>query len=217
MISVLLPSRNRIRLLDRSVWSLRNSASSAKSFEVLVAADEDDDPTAEEARVLGCTVIRTERFGWSGMHHYMNALADIAQGEWLMLWNDDAVMQSTGWDQVIHRSPPGVLHMNTNHIPELNVFPVVSTKIIRAMGHFSLSPHCDSWVFDAATEAGCVVRIDVDALHDRFDMTGNNDDSVYRHSQSSYQSSAYYQMVNKGLVSRDAQIMREVVASWSAQ
>jgi hypothetical protein len=47
------------------------------------------------------------------------------------------------------------------------------------MGHFSLSLHNDSWVEVVARDAGIMVRVPIRIVHDRADLTGNNDDGVY--------------------------------------
>lgn len=211
MISVLLPSRQREFLLRRSVQSLLGNAADPSGVEVLVAADQDDPGTVSIGEELGARVFVSSRHGYHQMHLYVNELARNARGEWLLLWNDDAVMQTPNWDSRINESPVGVLHPRSNHIASLNVFPVVSSKIIKALGHFSLSPHCDSWIFDAASEAGCVHPVDIDTLHDRFDMTGRNSDLVYQESQQGYRVQEYYDLVAQGLISRDAQLIREAL------
>ena len=39
-----------------------------------------------------------DRLGYKNLHEYMNALWVQASGEWLMLWNDDALMETKDWD-----------------------------------------------------------------------------------------------------------------------
>jgi hypothetical protein len=39
--------------------------------------------------------------GYDSLHEYYNELASKATGDWLMLWNDDAVMETEGWDEKI--------------------------------------------------------------------------------------------------------------------
>lgn len=140
MISVLLPSRGRPDLLRSSLYSLRGRASKPDSFEIHVAFDADDPDTASAATFLA-NMHRTTRFGYAGLHHYFNLLADKAAGDWLYLWNDDAVMLTDGWDDIINeRKPDTVLHTIIK-----TRFPVIPAAWVRHIGHLSLSRHCDTW------------------------------------------------------------------------
>lgn len=111
-----------------------------------------------------------------------------------MLWNDDAIMHTLNWDQLVDDYPVGVLYPTNNHrSPTYNVFPIVHRKLVDAMGHFSLSNHCDSWLSDVAAAAGCLRSApNIFIEHDRFDLTGNNDDETFRSGQKEYTTGAYY-------------------------
>lgn len=176
-ISVLVPSRERPELLKRSIDSLGDG-----DLEVLVALD-DDDPRLADYAGLG-TVLVGPRHGYGSLHSYYNQLAARASGDWLFLWNDDCVMETENWIDVI-RSYDGhmvVLNPRTNHDNwkiDMNVFPILPRKMVQLMGHFSLSRHNDSWIEYVARDAGILVRVPIAIHHDRADLTGNNDDAVY--------------------------------------
>jgi Glycosyl transferase family 2 len=177
MISVLVPSRERPELLARSIDSLGEG-----ELEVLVRVDEDDPCLGRYARFPGVMV--GARHGYGGLHHYYNELAGRAQGDWLFLWNDDCIMETRDWIDVV-RSYDGrmaVLNPNTNHDNweiDMNVFPILPRKMFELMGHLSLSLHNDSWVEFVGRAAGIMTRVPITILHDRADLTGNNDDGVY--------------------------------------
>jgi glycosyltransferase involved in cell wall biosynthesis len=177
MISVLVPSRERPELLERSVDSLGQG-----EFEVLVRVDEDD--PCLDAYAGFPNLVVGPRHGYQGLHHYYNELAARARGDWLFLWNDDCVMETPDWIHVV-RSRDGemvVLNPNTNHDNweiDMNVFPILPRKMFELMGHFSLSRHNDTWVEFVARDAGIMVRAPITIVHDRADLTGNNHDSVY--------------------------------------
>lgn len=193
LISVLLPSRGRPASLAKSVASLRDAADNPRRLEVLVAADPDDPDTADAAREAGARVqVARERHGYHRLHLYVNALAELATGAWLLLWNDDARMLTPGWDSRVAEAAPGVLWPAHNGSPFLNVFPVAHRNVIERLGHFSLSPHCDSWAQDVAEAAGIHRRIPVEVLHDRCDLTGGHDDQTYREAQAGYRTSEYH-------------------------
>lgn len=209
MISVLLPSRGRPESLAASVDSLRSLAHGSKDIEVLVAADDDDPPTARAARHLGAQVVVSPRFGYDRLHIYVNTLARRARGEWLLLWNDDARMLTTGWDQRVTECAPAVLWPAHNGSPYLNVFPMVHRSIVEALGHFSLSPHCDSWMQDVAEAVGIHRHIDVAVLHDRFDLTGAHNDQTWREAQAGYRTADYHSEEMMALRQRDIDTLRK--------
>ncbi len=211
-ISVLLPSRHRPESLRESVASLLDLAQEPGRVEVLVAADPDDPATKQAViSVAARCWVAPERFGYHRFHEYINRLADLAQGDWLFLWNDDARMLTEGWDARIREAPAGVLWPRHNDSPFLNVFPVVHRRFVELTGHFSLSNHADSWVQDVAQAAGIHHRIDVEALHDRHDLTGGHDDEVYREAREGYRTSEYHSPVMVALRQKDIDTIKR---SW---
>lgn len=209
MISVLLPSRGRPESLIDSIGSLRVMADDAPTVEVLVAADPDDPDTVKASlKARARCWVAPERYGYHRLHEYVNELARQAAGEWLLLWNDDARMLTQGWDTRAREGRPGVLWPAHNGSPFLNVFPIVHTTLVEAWGHFSLSPHCDSWVQDVADAAGAHHRIDVEVRHDRFDLTGGHDDITYREAQAGYRTADYHSPEMAELRQRDIETLR---------
>lgn len=181
LISVLVPSRQRPELLRRSIDSLGSG-----DYEVLVGLD-DDDPRLDDYVGIGTCVIGA-RHGYRSLQTYYNALADRARGDWLLLWNDDCIMKTPDWIEVV-RAFDGqmvVLNPNTNHDNwkiDMNVFPIFPRKLFELMGHISLSIHNDSWIEFVARDAGIMTRVPIMIVHDRADLTGNNDDLVYAQRQ----------------------------------
>ncbi len=167
MISVLLPSRGRAALLGRSVGSLRDRA--AGEIEVLVGSDLDDPDTATAARGLGCDVLVLPRQGYELLHVYYQRLAAEATGDWLLVWNDDAVMLTEGWDLIIEGLPERVLvaDLLSNHSP-LCCFPAVRREAMRKLGRFcSDNPHVDTFWQDAGRATGTIEVVPVQVWHEQ--------------------------------------------------
>jgi hypothetical protein len=176
-ISVLVPSRERPELLARSIESLGTG-----DLEVIVALDEDD-PRLPDYDGLGTAMVGP-RHGYRSLQRYYNSLAARANGEWLLLWNDDCVMKTHDWIEIVHSHDGRIVVLNprTNHDNwriDMNVFPIFPRKMVELMGHVSLSRHNDSWIEYVAREAGIMIRVPILIYHDRADLTGNNDDAVY--------------------------------------
>lgn len=181
MISVLLPSRKRSTALFESCQSLVTKAAHRDDIEILVAIDPDDDETRTAELPSQVQVWEApERFGYDGLHHYVNFLARQAMGTRLMIWNDDAIMQTQGWDEIVRRAPAdSALWMEANHSEGGNLFPLWPLAWTEAIGYVSLSPNIDVWISEVARRLGLEERIPVKVLHDRADITGSNNDETF--------------------------------------
>lgn len=178
MISVLCPSRNRPGLLERSLRSLRETASDPSRLEMWAGIDPDD-PVDWLSLDAHC-YFAPERFGYMQLHRYYNEMARLATGQWLLLWNDDAVMRTPGWDEIIAgQSPDQLLWLEANHHCTGNLFPCWPKAWSDAMGHVSLSANVDRWLSEIARAVGRERRVPVLVYHERADITGLNMDSTY--------------------------------------
>lgn len=161
MISVLCPSRGNPALLDRSVWSLRETA--AGELQILAAIDPDEADLYAGADICPGTEfwVAPERYGYDRLHVYYQRLAELALGDWLLIWNDDATMLTIGWDAQIMALPPEihVADVRSPHYP-LCCFPAVRRAAVEALGKFSTdTPHVDTFWGDIGETAGVLQRI----------------------------------------------------------
>lgn len=191
-ISVLLPTRGRTEMLKRSLLSLFDLANDPTEIELLLAFDNDDKESLEwcqqnvfpelESRGVDATVVEFTPLGYLKLHEYLNALAGLANGNWLMFWNDDAVMQTTDWDLRI-REYDGrflCLRMPTHNQHPYAIFPIVPRDWFYLLGHLSNHQLTDATISQISYIVNIVQNIDVDVLHDRFDITGNNHDTTFK-------------------------------------
>tara|TARA_R110000782_G_scaffold35771_1_gene85502 strand:- start:1554 stop:2303 length:750 start_codon:yes stop_codon:yes gene_type:complete len=121
--------------------------------------------------------------GYENLHNYVNTLAGNGQGEWLFFWNDDGLMTTEGWDDVIN-SYTGQFKLlapkdNHNGHPYA-IFPVVPRDWFILVGHLSQNAQNDAWLSHIAYMLDIFERIDVEFIHDRADITGNNDDETFK-------------------------------------
>lgn len=207
MISVLLPSRGRPASLRRAIESLLDkSANQALRVsagwegmpealpaplppvidppQILVAADPDDPATRDVAEQLGAqVVVAPRRYGYAELHRYFNLLAEQADGEWLLLFNDDAVMWTRDWDRTILDLPAEVMvaDLRSQLSPAFCCFPAVRRAALDVTGgvYSPHTPHVDSWWQDIGRRSGTIRPVDVVVHHDRFDLTGNHNDATY--------------------------------------
>lgn len=180
-VSVLLPSRRRPVLLGGSVTSLATTAAHPERVEVLVAADPDDPGTqgfALPAPLAGYVLTAPRRWGRGWVHEYYNWLAAQATGDWLLIFNDDAVMETPGWDSIISEQEPGVVVVGSNHSD--HVFLAIPASWVRAAGQMSPTPDLDNFLFEVGSSLGCVRRPPVRIFHDPYYLTGANNDENYQ-------------------------------------
>jgi hypothetical protein len=139
-VSVLMPSRGRPDLAKQSINSLGKG-----DFEVLIATDQDDETRNHLARYK--TISFAQRHGYGQLQIYYNTLSEKAKGDWLMLWNDDAIMETEGWvDKIAQFDHTKPMVLNPWGPETDNLFPVISRKWYEIVGHFSMNTHADSWV-----------------------------------------------------------------------
>lgn len=187
MISVLVPTRGRQGMLDGNIQRLLSLAADPGQVEILVAIDPDEAGEYCMALPDGLSLcVVPERWGYAGLHKYYNHLAERARGDWLMVYGDDAVMQTQGWDTVIAAQAPGILWPSHNDHDFCNIFPVLPRSWFAAMGHLSLLPPVDTWLQEIGEILDCLVKIPVWVIHDAPHLTGRAPDETYAASRRSY-------------------------------
>lgn len=162
-----------------SLWSLSRDKS---LIEFIYWADDDDLPTVQVLRRLhdipdlhirGFVCPRGR--GYHDMHHWVNAMAQKARGDWLIIWNDDAVMKTQDWDQVLLGCSPdsfiwhGVedvicLVAKTINHPGATGFFFLRRKVVEILGQFSRIPHNDTWVTTLMRSVDSLYNIDAIAI-----------------------------------------------------
>lgn len=190
-IALLLPTRGRTAALERSILSVVNTADNVDSFQVLIGFDRNDTETIDYFKQTLQTKLDDlgvnyqarlfEPLGYNRLNEYVNGLAKSADADWLVFWNDDAVMETPGWDTVIgkHTGEFKILAFHTHRDHPYSIFPIVPREWFELFGY--LSPHAlnDAWISQQAYVMDIWERIDVHVTHDRYDLTGNNQDSTY--------------------------------------
>ena len=105
-IAMLLATRGRTESLGRSIRSLIKFADHPGRLQLMFAFDNDDSAGTEyfknelqpwlDEQELSYTAMQFERQGYHRLHIYNNKMAEHTDARWLMIWNDDAVMEKIG-------------------------------------------------------------------------------------------------------------------------
>jgi hypothetical protein len=191
-IAVLLPTRGRSEALERSVKSLFDLADNPDRVQLMLGFDDDDTEGVEafeellqpwlDERGINYTAMSFEPLGYTRLNEYVNTLAHASDADWVFFWNDDAYVETKGWDTVIesHTGEFKLLAVHTHNDHPYSIFPIAPRAWLDHMGH--LSPHqiSDAWLSQQAYMLDIWERIPVDVVHDRHDLTGNNDDATFQ-------------------------------------
>lgn len=192
-ISILLPTRKRTEAVIKSISSLLAQADDPSQIEILIAYDDDDSESQEffsttwfpfvEQTGATTKVFESERFGYLRLYKYVNMLAEQATGDWIMFWNDDALMLTEHWDSEIakHDGWFGLLRMPcvTMEHP-FALFPIIPRSWVDFFGKVSPVNHSDWWIYNVTAPAGRLKNIPVQVYHDRADVTGGNNDETFK-------------------------------------
>jgi hypothetical protein len=195
VISVLLPTRQRPEMLERSIRSLLDNAENPERVELLVAVDQGDNQTVVQLqggmseylreKNVDCRANVFKPIGFSQLHAYYNTLANNSHGKWLMLWQDDCIMKTQGWDTVVDEYTGQfkllAVEVNSELTPN---YPYATTPIIPndwfvLMEHLSPHPQVDSWLSHVAYMLDVYTPVNIEVHHDNPDFTGREPDDTY--------------------------------------
>jgi len=187
-ITVLLPSRARTLALQRSVMSLVNRCANKKNMQLIFGFDNDDQkgmdyfcndiqPWLDEVGVE-YTALSFDPLSYTGLNIYYNSMAQDIHTDWFFVWNDDAIMETDNWDQVIAKYDGQfrLLKVHTHGEHPYSIFPIVPAEWLTALGYFSKHQMIDAELSELAYILDLMEIVDITVTHDRADLTGNNKD-----------------------------------------
>jgi hypothetical protein len=176
---VLLPSRARPERLEASLESLEENAYQPEQIDYWVRVDDDDKLTLPHLHRL--TLVAPERVhflvgprlqGYRSMDVFWNELARAATGDWLLCWNDDAIMATPHWDGELWRiingmrpRPRLIAPVDDGTSYGWPAFPVVHRSIPQRLGHLTVFPSVDNWLEDVVHKPGIWPCVQTSAIH----------------------------------------------------
>ena len=184
-ISILLPTRKRLDLLKKSVQSLIDNARQPDKLQFLFAVDEDDNKTflyLKQSKYPNQLALQFKPIGYENLHKYNNTLAGYATGKWIMFFNDDAIMKTKNWDDKImdFEDEFCLLRFKEQTGHPYSIFPCFPQKWFYLLDHISLHGQNDAWLSEIAYMLNIMRDVDINVIHDRADITGNNNDETFR-------------------------------------
>jgi hypothetical protein len=182
-IAVLLPTRSRTTALSKSVESVVNQAQNVSRIQILFGFDNDDQVGLEhfenaiqpflDQHNVAYEAQAFDSMGYAGLNRYYNHLAQSANADWLFVWNDDAVMDTPGWDQIIasYTGQFKLLKVHTHNEHPYSIFPIVPWAWYNQLGHLSQHQMIDAECSQMAFMLNVMQVIDVDVTHNQVELT----------------------------------------------
>ncbi|MDA8191108.1 MAG: glycosyltransferase family A protein [Gammaproteobacteria bacterium] len=140
-ISVLIPTRGRVSKLRRALDSLRDNADDPSIIELVLRVDFDDKLTQTFLRQRQeMFIVGPREKGYASLPKFMNQCASISTGDVIMMFNDDAIVETSGWDTKLlscaNDYPDGVFNIGVDTGLNANLFPfsIVSRRIFKKLG-----------------------------------------------------------------------------------
>ena len=191
-IAVLLPTRGRTTALKLSIISVFNRVLNLDNVQIILGFDNDDEvglkyfnqstqPWMEE-KGINYTVMTFEPMSYIGLNRYYNGLAEQASADWLFIWNDDALMETTGWDKIVidRTGEFKLLKMHTHNEHPYSIFPIYPKEWYDLFGFVARHQMIDAELSQIAYMLDLVEIVEIYATHDRADLTGNNNDDTQK-------------------------------------
>jgi len=161
-------------------------------IQLFVGLDEDDEVGIQywqteiepllRQRGVHFTAMLFEPLGYIRLNEYVTEMAKHSNSKWIMFWNDDAIMESQNWDEEImkYQDQFKVLAVHTHREHPYSIFPIVPRDWLDLFGYMSPHQLSDAWISQIAYLVDIFERIPVWVTHDRYDLTGNNNDDTYK-------------------------------------
>ena len=191
-ISVLLPTRGRTQALDTSISSLIDCCDDINDIEFRIGFDHDDTVGKDyfvehicprlDQQSITYTALEFDRLGYEKLNVYYNLLARDAESDWLFVWNDDAIMETPGWDTKIqeHDGRFRLLRVQTHRSHPYSIFPIWPRTWYDLFGHCSRHQMIDAELSHIAYMLDIMENVKIEVTHDRADLTGNNLDDTQK-------------------------------------
>jgi len=185
MISIFLPTKNRLDALPRCLASLINKSSSKENYEVIFGIDSDDKNTLDYVEklstdALNFKIVVLEPLGYRSLYKFHNKMAEISKGDFFWAFSDDIEVVSENWDLEILKNRDQIylyvsLGSHYDNCWPYSLYPIISRKWYETTGRISENVHTDGWLGCIAYDLQLIKRIPVSCnlfIH----STGENHD-----------------------------------------
>lgn len=158
--SVLIPTRGRPIRLKETIRSLFDTARS-EDFEVRLRVDDDDEETIHALKDIHPytqnihAIIGPRGKGYLDLNNFYTALADASVAPWIWIFNDDVIVESSGWADELKTVPRegfivqpefNKLNNSTYRFDPTSPFPIAPNGCWRQFGYDPIPDPADMWL-----------------------------------------------------------------------
>ena len=208
IVSILIPTRNRVNKLKASLDTLFKTCYDKHNFEVLCGVDNDDFETINflNEYIINHPNIKYFLFkkgGYKNIYKIHNHLTTLSSGQFIFPYSDDSEMLSYNWDLVLKEHNNKFLVLNPliksleHYVRNIDqnipgyvwfAYPIFPKKLTDIIGRIANNSAIDSWISELVYNAQIpyIQENNIIIEHYRFDETQNKDDI----------DSLYYEVVN---------------------
>ena len=189
-IAVMLATHKRTDALSRSVFSLLDRTKNLDRIQLIFGIDDNDTVGTDhfvdviqpelDQRGVDYIALSFEPLGYLKLNQYYNRMANEADADWLMVWCDDAIMETQDWDERVAECTGEfkLLKAHAHNEHPYAVFPIIPAEWKEVTGYFARHQMLDAEVSQMAYMLNVMKIIDITITHDRADLTGNNNDET---------------------------------------
>ena len=175
LLTVLLPSRNRFDLCKNTVDSFVDTCRDKSNLQIILKFDVDDLSSVsrinEIRKDVDIKILISDRLrGYFSLHHFCNDMMKVSTGDWIIMVNDDSLMTTNGWDDVLQNVIPpqtgefwgtsDTALLNFYHMDKhTTTYPVVRRCVCEKLGYFTLHPHNDAFLNEVYGELNAIVCV----------------------------------------------------------
>ena len=212
-----MPIRSHLKMALKSINSILDNVSDVNNIEILLRIDIDDDIILHNLHRFESlpnvkVTIGDKMRGWLDNHHFHKENCEISTGEFIQLWSDDLIMKTKDFDKIIqHKYSSKTCVVSWEDGTEWVCAPMISRNIYEITGAFGKQTFCDSYLCEIGSQ--CEIYYydsNINVIHDRYDITGNNLHTEFRAQQKQYKSAIieYRLQDTKELLKNDINLIK---------
>jgi len=201
----------------KSIESIIENVSDINNIEILIRIDDDDEIMMNNIDTLTSfpnTSVRIgdRQGGWIDNHHFHAENCKDSKGQFIQLWSDDLLMTTKNFDKIIqHKYSNKTCVVSWQDGTKWVCAPMISRNIYDITKAFGKQTFCDTYLCEVGSQ--CEIYYydeNIQLIHDRFDITGNNEHDEYRSQQKVYKDAIkeYKSIETKGLIKKDIQLIK---------
>tara|TARA_R100000005_G_scaffold96189_1_gene81279 strand:+ start:836 stop:1642 length:807 start_codon:yes stop_codon:yes gene_type:complete len=123
LLTVAIPTRKRIEHLLETLESIKDNTKDKSRIEIIIRADNDDEETLENLhrveeynKHFDMNFIIDERWGgYADMDKILNQCFNQSKGEFFLALNDDCVVRSKDWDEILNKHSGKICVVQTGY------------------------------------------------------------------------------------------------------